>query len=197
MDKVVSVEDNFLEKEEFDTLSTTVMSEHFPWVFNSLIHHEEEPSTSPGQLVHVIYSDGIPQSSYYDSLMFPIRNRLKVVKDGILLRIKVNLRLRLPEPFHSNYHVDIGYLDKNISVNSTTSILYINTNNGYTEFEDGTIVHSVANRLATFPLNTRHRGVTQTDEQTRCIINFNYLKGIDLPEQSPERNLRQLYLDQM
>ena len=129
--------------------------------------------------------------------MFPIRNRLKVVKDSILLRIKMNLRLRLTEPFKSNYHIDIAYLDKNIAVNSITSIFYINTNNGYTEFEDGTIVHSVANRLATFPLNTKHRGVTQTDEQTRYVINFNYLKGIDLPEQSPEYNLRQLYLSQL
>ena len=70
MDKVVRVEDDFLKKEEFDELTNTVMSDSFPWVYNSLIHHEEEPSTSPGQLVHVVYSDGVPQSHFTILLCF-------------------------------------------------------------------------------------------------------------------------------
>jgi hypothetical protein len=53
----------------------------------------------------------------------------------------------------------------------------MNTNNGYTEFEDGTKVESVANRIVTFPSVTKHRAVSQTDEQRRVVINFNYLKG--------------------
>ena len=55
-------------------------------------------------------------------------------------------------------------------------IANINTNNGYTEFENGEKVKSVANRLVMFPSNFEHRGVTQTDEQTRIMINFNFLK---------------------
>ena len=35
----------------------------------------------------------------------------------------------------------------------TTSILYMNTNNGYTIFENGDKVESVENRLVTFPNN--------------------------------------------
>ena len=57
-----------------------------------------------------------------------------------------------------------------------TSIFYINTNNGYTEFEDGTVINSVANRLVSFPLNTKHRMATQTDTQRRIVVNFNYLR---------------------
>ena len=56
----------------------------------------------------------------------------------------------------------------------TTSILYVNTNNGYTKFEDGTIVESVANRLVSFPSNMKHTGTSCTDEKTRVVINFNY-----------------------
>ena len=56
----------------------------------------------------------------------------------------------------------------------TTSIFYVNTNNGYTEFEDGTKVESVENRLVTFSLNMKHRGTSCTDEKTRVVINFNY-----------------------
>jgi len=178
MDKI-SIQENFLEEKEFDALRGMVMGEYFPWFFNPIVTSnidknliEEEKETSPGYLVHMIYSRNVPQSTFYES-MFPILKHLNV---SVLLRIKLNLHLRLPEPFYSGYHIDIVYSNKDIAVNFTTSILYINTNNGYTEFEDGTIVKSVANRLVSFPLTTRHRGVTQTDEQTRSLINFNYLK---------------------
>ena len=48
-------------------------------------------------------------------------------------------------------------------------------NNGYSEFEDGTKVESVANRMVTFPANVKHTGTSCTDEKTRVVINFNYL----------------------
>jgi hypothetical protein len=172
----ISVQENFLAKEKFDVLSKNIMGENFPWFFNPIVvdREKESPSTSPGQLVHVVYAGNSPQSALYESDIFiPILQQLNV---GIIFRIKMNLHLRRPEPFYSRYHIDILYLDKAIAVNSTTSIFYINTNNGYTEFEDGTIVKSVANRLVTFPLTTKHRGISQTDEQTRYVINFNYLK---------------------
>ncbi len=55
-----------------------------------------------------------------------------------------------------------------------TSIFYVNTNNGYTKFEDGTIVESVANRMVIFPANIKHTGTTCSDEKRRVVINFNY-----------------------
>ena len=57
----------------------------------------------------------------------------------------------------------------------TTSIFYVNTNNGYTVFEDGTKVESVANRMLTFPSNLKHCGTSCTDKNIRSVINFNYL----------------------
>ena len=32
------------------------------------------------------------------------------------------------------------------------------------------------NRLVTFPANIKHRGVSQTDEQTKVVLNMNFLK---------------------
>ena len=52
----------------------------------------------------------------------------------------------------------------------------MNTNNGYTKFEDGTTVKSEANRMVTFPASMRHLGTTCTDQKIRVVINFNYLK---------------------
>ena len=56
----------------------------------------------------------------------------------------------------------------------TTSIFYVNTNNGYTKFEDGTKVESVANRMVTFSTNMKHLGTSCTNEKRRIVINFNY-----------------------
>ena len=53
-------------------------------------------------------------------------------------------------------------------------IFYLNTNNGYTEFEDGSKVESVANRFVSFTGDLIHRGVSQTDTKARVVINLNY-----------------------
>ena len=52
----------------------------------------------------------------------------------------------------------------------------MNTNNGYTKFEDGTKVESVANRLVTFPASMMHTGTSCTDKKIRIVINFNYME---------------------
>ena len=45
------------------------------------------------------------------------------------------------------------------------------------EFEDGTIIKNVANRIVEFPSHIKHRGVSQTDTKTRILMNINYLKA--------------------
>ena len=49
----------------------------------------------------------------------------------------------------------------------------MNTNDGYTEFENGHRVESVANRVVIFDSNIKHTGVSCTDEKRRVVINFN------------------------
>jgi len=75
--------------------------------------------------------------------------------------------------FHSDLNHDF---EEDVASHWTTAILYMNTNNGYTKFEDGTKVESVANRMITFPANMKHSGTSCTDEKTRVVINFNYFK---------------------
>ena len=76
---------------------------------------------------------------------------------------------------HENeFHVDGPSLSEEKLKQSSTSIFYVNTNNGYTKFEDGTKVESVANRMVTFPANMKHTGTSCTDEKIRVVINFNY-----------------------
>jgi len=176
----LNIQDNFLPKELFDALRNVIININFPWFYCSDIvgktedASEEDPSTSPGQLVHVVYFENTPQSSFYGEKIFTtIATLLRI---GCLLRVKMNFHLRLPTHFESKYHIDTHHLPKDLAAQCTTSILYVNTCNGYTEFKDGTKVESVANRLISFPSTTEHRGVSQTDEQARYVINFNYFK---------------------
>ncbi len=61
-----------------------------------------------------------------------------------------------------------------------TCLYYLNTNNGYTEFEDGRKIESVANRLAIFPAEFRHSGVSCTDELFRAQINLNCIAPVEI-----------------
>ena len=179
MENNFSIIDNFLTEQDFGTIRDTITAEKFQWSFSQYVDSPNEEPT-PGQFVHTVYYGSVPCSEFYNSLVPIIEHKLGI---SALYRIKLNLQPRLPEPFKYSFHSDLSHdFEKDVASHWTTAIFYINTNNGYTEFQDGRIementkVKSVANRMVTFPANLRHRGVTQTDEQTRIMINFNFLK---------------------
>jgi len=91
-----------------------------------------------------------------------------------LYRIKSNLLTRTPEIVENDFHYDVSDFTPEQAKHWTTSILYINTNNGYTKFETGEKIKSVENRLITFPANLKHTGASCSDERNRVVINFNY-----------------------
>ena len=71
--------------------------------------------------------------------------------------------------FHRNtgWHVD--------NKNMKTSILYINTNNGYTKIKGHGKVKSVANRMVIFPSTLEHAGFACSDKKKRVVVNFNWM----------------------
>ena len=58
---------------------------------------------------------------------------------------------------------------------SQVCIFYVNTNNGYTMFENGEKIPSVENQLAMFDGSEKHCSVVQTDTSARYIVNINIL----------------------
>ena len=50
----------------------------------------------------------------------------------------------------------------------------LNTNNGFTSFEDGTEICSKENQVILFNGEIKHRSVSQTDERVRININIDY-----------------------
>ena len=187
MDKDIIIQDNFLVKEEFVALRDIIYNPYFSWFFSPKetagedYRDDFDSESDPGQFVHVVYQDNKINSTLYESHFLSILEQLDF---DILTRIRINFAsLRFPKPFKAEIHQDIVDI-KETNSRMTSSILYMNTNNGYTEFETGKKVESVANRLVTFPSRIEHRGVSQTDEQTRILINFGYLKNV---KKSPER----------
>ena len=91
-----------------------------------------------------------------------------------IMKIRADLLTRLPSIVEFPLHTDMEQLPEETQKQWITSIFYVNTNDGYTMFEDGTKVESVANRMLSFPANMKHTGTSCTNIQTRILINFNY-----------------------
>ena len=166
----MKIEDNFLDQEKFDVLQNFMLGDNFAWFYNSTIVYRNEISDKFG-FIHGFYRYDAPQSSYFENLK-PI---LDIIKPISLWRIKANLLTRTPEIVENAFHTDFTQSEEKLK-QFTTSIFYINTNNGYTKFEDGTKIESVANRMVFFSSNMKHTGTSCTDEKIRVVINFNYFK---------------------
>ena len=164
----IKVVDDFLDKDIFKYLQDTMVGPDFPWFYNPVIDDETEEE-GKFQFTHTFYRNNTPMSGFYNEwnqiLFTPIMG------EGVLDRIKANLLIRTPEIVENKFHTDIQPAKKSF----TTSIFYVNTNNGYTKFKDGTKVDSLANRLVTFPVNTKHTGSTCTDQTVRIVINLLYM----------------------
>ena len=140
----------------------------FQWYQSDGIVSEDD--VDKFQFIHPFYVDPVNPSPAFGM----ITSVLMLLKPLTILKIRAKLLARTHEIEESDFHVDImGTTEEKLS-QMTTAIYYVNTNNGYTEFEDGTKVESVENRMVIFPSNIKHRGASCTDEKVRMVINFNY-----------------------
>ena len=169
----MNVQDNFLDPQQFFELQRGMCGGEFPWYWQPNVAYDIVPDEllecdklDNWQFSHMLYWLDAPQSTWYKEA----RILLDAMQPNItaLMRVKANCNPVTKEPIGHGYHTDINQSE------STTSIFYLNTNNGYTKFEDGTKVDCVANRLVTFPNNTRHTGFTCTDKKNKIVININY-----------------------
>ena len=162
----IKVIDNFLEKEEFDLIKDRIISNKFPVYYSphvSLKHEEEHPKHL--NFFHYLYWKHTPQSTVFSTVYDNLISKFDV---KALIRCKVNCYPRTDEHIRHNFHTDVDY-------SHSAVIFSLNTCNGWTEFEDGTRVESVANRALIFDASKLHASVTCTDQKCRWNIIFNYL----------------------
>ena len=159
--------DNFIDQQSFQNLNNIMLGDNFCWNYNQAIDYADDKDKF--QFTHSFYKDSGPSSFFYDTIT-PVLRRIKYKE---LFRIKANLLTRTskiePNTFHTDIQGNWGVIPY------ITSIFYLNTNDGYTEFEDGTKIESIENRWVSFPEDTKHRGTSCTNERVRVVINFNYL----------------------
>jgi hypothetical protein len=159
--------DNFLEKEDFENIKNLIMGPNFPWYYRDGVVEKENDKKNKFQFSHLFYTNNSPTSTLLNELS-PILLKINAIS---LLHVKANLNPRLDILFEHGFHTD--YTDP--ILNQRTAVFYLNTNNGYTLFEDGTKIESVENRLVSFKTSIPHTGSTCTDANRRVLINFNYI----------------------
>ena len=137
------------------------------WIYNNGI---SLPNDGHFQLVQQIFTSHTVISPAFN-ILNPIVKREEMTA---IIRIKANMLLRTDERlvFDWAFHADVT------DTPATTAIYYINTNDGYTLFEDGTKIESVSNRFVKFPCHLKHTGTTCTDTDRRILLNFNYYETI-------------------
>ena len=165
--KRVKIVDNFLPNNAFIKIKDLIEGGYFTWYWSS---HSTGTDYIP-QLVHG-FMEGSKVSGYFE--LWEKSGLFKKLGAYSVASFKVNCNYKTHEQYVGVFHTDF-VKEENKGLN--TSILYINTNNGGTKFEDGTFVNSVANRLVTFDCSTRHAAVSCTDENRRIVLNINYTIG--------------------
>ena len=158
--------DNFLCKKDHEDICHVIMGERFPWFFIDRVvdrHQMEAKEIDNFQFYHSMFDEYRQKSDFYEL----VRPLIHAINPKAVIRVKANLIPRHSEIITHGYHTDTDF-------DNVTAIYYVNTNNGYTKFENGEKIESVANRIVFFDSSMKHSGTTCTDQQTRVAINLNF-----------------------
>lgn len=172
--KEIKVYDNFLDTNNFLKIQEILLGEEFPWYCGSIIKQDNNTKTSIEEKYNFQFYHTFFINPYYQSPAIDIiKPLLQKLEPMFLIRVKANLNPA------TNIHIEHGMhndIEANISDQSYTAVFYLNTNNGYTLFEAGEKVESLANRLVVFPRSLKHTGSTCTDVKRRAVLNLNFIK---------------------
>jgi len=168
---MLKIYDDFLDSDTFDLLHSFFL--RAPWFYLPSISGSETDLDS-FLFTHSFFNisnpfDKRPQNP---CILKPLLSKLSPQH---LLRVKANLQPKSNSITPCNFHTDF-------LLNQLTAILYLNSNNGYTLFKDGTQVDSVKNRLCLFDGHLEHAGTTCTNAKYRMTLNINYIPVINRGE---------------
>jgi|TARA_B100001094_G_C17497591_1_gene469516 hypothetical protein len=157
----MKVIDNFLDQDSFNHFKNIITGQYFPWYFNN------QKVLEDNHLDNYQFVNTFKDGNTAMPLLDVFKEKLNVSN---FLRAKLNCTTRTNKIFEFKSHRDLD-------VNCLVSIFYINSNNGYTKFENGQKIESIENRLITFNNNLKHNGTTSTNSQTRIVLNLCYEKN--------------------
>ena len=161
MQNQIQIVPNFLEFYTFSELYNQFNSPNFPWFWT------QSPG-EPEQYINLLYFD-----HQFSSAMNPNMNRCLMAatdKLGVISILRVKLNATPKGAPEQEWHTDWQ-----LSTPNKTCVIYLNDNDGYTEFRDGKKISSVKNTAVIFDSNLEHRGVPSTDTR-RLVLNINYFE---------------------
>ena len=168
---MIKIYDDFLNNKSLLYIQNIFFNPKFSWLWcDNIVHPPQCDELDDYQFYRVLYENGMGNSKVLEDLA-PIIHNSKINCKHVI-RIKANCNPRSDKIIKHGFHIDT-------TTKCTTAIFYLNTNNGYTEFKDGTKVESIENRFVTFPSNLHHGGTTCTDQKRRIVINLNYFDSND------------------
>ena len=174
---MIQVIDNLLNPKQHKDIKNMMLKDGLlPWKYNDRKVSMGEDEVSNYQFTHLFYSfhsvTGTTRHivSQQIDVVRPLLDKIGFVA---LHRVKANLEPVKPKRYKSEWHYDVAINNKPCTF-MTTAIYYVNTCDGYTEFDDGTKVDCIANRLVRFSSDIKHRGVSQLNSKVKCVINLNY-----------------------
>ena len=160
----MKVINNFLKnKKIFKDIQNTLLGggNGLPYYYQD--HTADPEDKSDYFFCHMLYYDNQQKSSYFNKILMPILGNLNF---NYLHRAKVNCYTKKHKHIKTVMHTDMAQ-------KHTVALFSVNTNNGYTLFENGEKVVSVENQLVLFDGSIKHCSVAQTDENLRVNININ------------------------
>ena len=176
---MVEITDNFLLEEDHKRIEKVMGSKEFPWYHHIVqLDKTNHPSPIIGmdkslELQSYFTHSFLQHSEDYDyewSNWGDIARLILVKLEAERVeRVRGVISMKRAEHEIDGWHVDQEDLP-----GMRVGIYYLNTCNGCTILEDGTVVDSVANRMVTFPVDMLHTLVTHTDTESRTVINFNF-----------------------
>lgn len=156
---MINVINNFLNNDEFFEIQKLLSSKKFPY----FLTENYKVLTHP-----IIYKT--EYSLFLESLISKLSEQLKVKtilssETYLIIKDKENLSLNIgkKDPY-----------DISLNDNSLTSLLYINSNNGYTQILGKDKIDPVQNRLLTFSSNISYEETTPTNEPFKSVIKLIY-----------------------
>jgi len=163
---MIEVKKNFLNKQLFNEIKNLIDSNKIPWFYQNSMTNQGD-GQEKFYFGHIIYGESKPNSDLYCYF----EEIIKLLNVKSLIKIRASLSVNTNERYYSYWHTDQDFKCK-------TSLLYLNTNNGFTEiFDDENKIHKISceeNKMIIFDSYHKHRLVSQTDTPKRLTINFNY-----------------------
>lgn len=111
----------------------------------------------------------------------------KIIGLQNLIKFKANITFKGEKIEEHGMHCDLPDIEDIEHLNPKTAIYYLNTCDGYTSFENGKKINSVANRYIEFDAKLMHSGTNTTDKLFRAVVNLNYIPRNNFPRNEKKR----------